>query len=68
VLYNDNMVHMIDQEYLVLLSNKSITFQTMDASWEEDEELDEMKSFLKNKLRRKETENILEELEDYLYE
>lgn len=68
MLYNDNMVHMIDQEYLVLLSNKSITFQTMDASWEEDEELDEMKSFLKNKLRRKETENILEELEDYLYE
>jgi len=29
VLYNDNKVHMIDQDYLVLLTNKSITFQVL---------------------------------------
>jgi len=68
VLYNDNKVHMIEQEYLVLLSNKSITFQTMDASWKADEDLDELKSFLKNKLQNKKMESILEEFEDYFYE
>ena len=29
VLYNDSKVHMIDQDYLVLLTNKSITFQVL---------------------------------------
>jgi len=68
VLYNDNKVHMIDQDYLVLLTNKSITFQTMDASWEEDETLDELKYFLKNRLSAKATENLMEQFEDYFYD
>ena len=42
--------------------------QTMDASWKEDAALDELKFFLKNRLRAKATENILEEFEDYFYD
>ena len=40
----------------------------MDASWEEDETLDELKYFLKNRLSAKATENLMEQFEDYFYD
>jgi len=57
VQFQDPSVRMVSQDFLVLPTNKSILFQTMDATWmlnkNEEEDKDELIAFiLKRKMEK----------------